>query len=113
MAKIETVDGTNWREFVGAPTALLMLSKTDCANCTTWTDELTGYLETDHPYENVRFGKVVLDRPGLAEFKREHPWIADLDDLPHNVVFVDGERTESWTGGGLERMITRLDRVLG
>jgi len=111
MSRLESIDGSNWQGFTAAPRAVLMLSKTDCENCAAWTKELTDFLESDREYADVRFGKMVLNQPGLIEFKKANPWLADVDVLPFNVIYVDGERVKSFAGGGLERLTNRLARV--
>ena len=52
----------------------------------------------------MRFGKVLLDTPGLAGFKRANPWVADLDVLPSTQIYVRGERVMSFAGGGVSRL---------
>ncbi len=108
MARIETIDGTNWREFVAAPRAVLILAKTTCQHCADWSTELGAFLEGDTRFADVRFGKMYLDRPGLIDFKRGNPWLAEVDDLPFNLLYEHGERRKSWPGGGVPRLIDRL-----
>ena len=108
MSRLETLDRNSWRDFLAAPTAVLMLGKTDCQACAAWTAELTSFLEADEEFGDVRFGKIFLDQGGFADFKRENPWIADLDVLPHNVVYVGGERRKDFAGSGIERLTNRL-----
>jgi len=111
MSRLETIDGTNWKDFVAAPKAVLMLSKTDCEKCAAWTEELSAFLEEDREYAEVRFGKMVLNQPGLIDFKKANSWLADVDVLPFNVIYVSGERVKSFAGGGLDRLINRLARL--
>jgi hypothetical protein len=108
MSRLETLDRASWRDFLAAPTAVLMLGKTDCQACAAWTEELTSFLAGDQEFGDVRFGKIFLDQGGLADFKRENPWIAQLDVLPYNVVYVAGERKKEFAGSGIERLVNRL-----
>jgi hypothetical protein len=108
MARLETIDGSNWREFLAAPRAVLILAKTTCAACAAWSDELGAFLDGDGRFADVRFGKMYLDRPGLIDFKRGNPWLAEVDDLPFNLLYERGERRKSWPGGGVERLVDRL-----
>jgi hypothetical protein len=110
MSRLEVLDGNDWESFVAAPAAVLMLGKSDCAACAEWTTELEAFLDTDERWRHVRFGKLLLDKPGLVSFKRANPWIAELDVLPMNVVFVNGEEKKRFAGGGIERLVTRLER---
>jgi hypothetical protein len=111
MSRLEVVDGANWREFVTAPVALLVVGKSDCGACATWAAELEGFLDTDAEWPHVRFGKMFVDKPGLIEFKRASPWLAEVDELPFNQLYVDGQRSKAWPGGGVERLVTRLRSV--
>ncbi len=108
MPRLENIDGTNWREFLAAPRAVLILAKTTCAACAAWSEELTSFLGADGRFEDVRFGKMYLDRPGLIDFKRGNPWLAEVEDLPFNLLYESGERRKSWPGGGVERLVDRL-----
>ena len=111
--RLEKLDGSNWEAFVAAPAALLMLGKSDCEACAAWTAELETFLETDERWRHVRFGKLLLDKPGLISFKRANPWIAELHDLPTNVLYVNGQEVKRFAGGGVERLVTRLERGVG
>lgn len=109
MAQLESIDGTNWREFLAAPRAVLILAKTTCAACAAWSDELSTFLGgTDDRLGEIRFGKMYLDRPGLINFKRDNPWLAEVEDLPFNLLYEHGERRKSWPGGGVPRLLDRL-----
>ncbi len=111
MSRLEQVDGKSWRGLVQAPVAVLMLGKTDCESCARWTAELETFLASDTEFRDVRFGKMLLDRGGLVDFKRANPWLADVDVLPYNLVYVGGERRKAFPGGGVDRLITRLRDV--
>jgi hypothetical protein len=113
MSRLETVDGGNWRDFIAAPVAVLMIGKSDCGACAAWTEELEQFLATDGEWSHVRFGKMLVDKGGLIEFKRASPWLADVDELPFNQLYVAGERAKAWPGGGLDRLVTRLQGVTG
>ena len=111
--RLETIDGKNWEEFLASPTAFLMLGKNGCDNCARWTEELTARLEDAAWWPDVRFGKMLIDTPGLLKFKKANPWLAEVEDLPFNLVYRAGERTRTWAGGGADRLDNRLKRVLG
>jgi len=110
-AKLEKLQGDAWQELTQAPVAVLMLGKSDCEACNTWTAELETLLAADDRFDGVRFGKILLDQPGQISFKKANPWISDLHELPYNVIFVNGERVKSWAGGGADRLVTRLERA--
>lgn len=111
MSTLEQLDAKTLPEFLEADLVVLMLSKTDCAACSKWTDELEGFLAEAEGLEGVRFGKLRLDTPGLIAFKRANPWLAEVDVLPFNVIFKTGEAVRKWPGGGLPRLQGRLNAV--
>ena len=111
--RLQILTGQDWQDFVAAPAAVLILGKSDCAHCNEWSAELGEALEASSFHPDVRFGKLLLDQPGLISFKRANPWIADLDVLPYNLIYRDGESLKEWAGGGLERLNNRLNRILG
>jgi hypothetical protein len=44
-------------------------------------------------------------------FKRANPWLADLDVLPHTLIYRGGEKVAEFAGGGIGRLTARLERV--
>jgi len=112
MSRLTVLDGKSWASFTEAPVAVLMLGKSDCGACNEWTAELTKFLEADERFKDVKFGKILLDTPGLISFKRENPWIAEVDVLPYNVIYVNGNREKSFAGHGIDRLTSRLARFV-
>ena len=111
MSRLETISRENWEDFLGSPAAVLMLSKSDCPACGGWTTQLIDFLETDTQWTTVRFGKLLLDQPGLGAFKKANPWLAGLTDLPLNLIYIDGEKVKEKENGGhasLRRFLSRL-----
>ncbi|MDG2048709.1 MAG: hypothetical protein P8M78_00970 [Myxococcota bacterium] len=111
--RLQILSGQEWQDFVASPAAVLVLGKSDCAHCTAWSAELEEALQSPSFHPNVRFGKLLLDQPGLVSFKRANPWIAELDVLPYNLIYQDGQSQKEWAGGGLDRLKNRLQRIFG
>lgn len=111
-SRLELLDRDTWREFLDSPAAVLMLGKSDCDACAAWTQELEAFLADDTEWAKVRFGKIELDRGGLAAFKKENPWIAEIKDLPYTLIYVNGERKKEFLGSGIDRLVNRMRRVI-
>ena len=111
MSRIEAIGGSGWEEFVASPVAVLVLGRSDCEACAQWSAELEAHLGDPSRWPEVRFGKVLLDTPGLVGFKRANPWVAELDALPSTHIYIQGERVKSFAGGGVSRLESRLRRV--
>ena len=108
MSRLELIDGENWRDFIAAPVAVLMLARGNCNACASWTEELTAELEDPARGEGIRFGKMLLDGKGLIDFKRESLWLASVDALPTSVIYVNGERKIIMAGGDWAELENRL-----
>tara|TARA_B100001250_G_scaffold125320_1_gene106570 strand:- start:1968 stop:2285 length:318 start_codon:yes stop_codon:yes gene_type:complete len=102
------LNNEDWEDFLLSPSALLILGKNGCDACEKWSDKLQSF----EPPAGMQIGKLLLDTPGLGRFKLSQPWVADVDILPFNVIFIDGEIKKSWAGGGLERLKSNLDRYV-
>ena len=111
-SRLELLDRETWREFLDSAAAVLMLGKSDCDACATWTQEIEAFLADDTEWGKVRFGKLELDRGGLAAFKKENSWLAEINDLPYTLVYVNGERKKEFLGSGIERLVNRMRRVI-
>jgi hypothetical protein len=113
MATLETIDGASWEAFLQGDWSVLVLGKTDCEHCAAYTEELRGHLASGDHAPDVRVGKMLLDRGGLASFKRANPWLAEVDVLPYTLIYRRGEKVGEFAGGGVGRLRARLDRLRG
>ena len=112
MTELELLDQKSWEEFLSAPIAVLILSKNDCQACVEWAEELNTWFGSGPVPENVRFGKLLLDTPGIGRFKLAQPWVSEIDILPFNAIFINGERVQEWAGGNLPLLQNRLEPLL-
>lgn len=60
--RLEAIDGASWETFLAASWSVLVLGKSDCEHCASYTEELHTFLAEDATYHDVRFGKMLLDR---------------------------------------------------
>lgn len=111
MAVFEEIGRDNWEEFINSPKAVLMLGKSDCQACGEFAKELTKWCEGCEGWDDVRFGKLLIDQPGLAKFKKQSSWLADVTGLPFTVIYSDGEVQKTFLGGGVDRLTNRMERV--
>ena len=111
-SRLELLDRDTWREFLDSAAAVLLIGKSDCDACAAWTRDIEAFLADDTEWANVRFGKIELDRGGLGAFKKENPWLAEINDLPYTLVYVGGERKKEFLGSGIDRLVNRMRRVI-
>lgn len=111
MSQLEELTPDNWEDFSKADVAVMVLGKTDCPACNEWSGELTQALADNTLPDNVRFGKLIINQKGLLSFKKANPWLAEVDQLPFNVIYQQGEIVKKYAGGGVDRLQTRLSRL--
>ena len=109
--RLETIDAGNWRDFVAAPAAVLLIGKTTCPVCQEYSRELAVALDDATRWSGVRFGKIEVDRGGLIDFKRSNPWLAELDTLPFTRIYRNGALWKEFAGGGVDRLGSRLEQL--
>jgi hypothetical protein len=112
LAELELLGRDDWEDFLSAPLAVLILGKNGCAACEQWTLDLQQWFDSGQSPEGAKFGKLILDTPGLGRFKIAHPWVSEVDVLPYNAIYIDGERVKEWAGGNIPRLTNRLNRYL-
>lgn len=83
-----------------------MLGKTGCEPCKIWTETLAN--QGHEIAGGIRVGTLLLDAPGLGQFKIANPWVALVDVLPFNVLYINSERVSEWSGGSIERLQKEL-----
>ena len=141
MSRLEILAAEAWRELVDAPMAVLVLAKASCPVCKLWLDELQAFLDADQRWQHVSFGALYLDEAedaeddddeedgpeflrrslaseldatagSLGSFGRANrDWLPEAMDFPYNVAFVRGRKVKAWPGGGIERLVTRLEGI--
>jgi hypothetical protein len=111
MSTLQILDKDTIAPFLEHPDRVLILGKSDCAACKAWAAELTAAMEDGSFSSSVPVGKLDLDQRGLGDFKKSSPWLADITDLPFNVIYVADEKQKSWAGAGVDRLKNRLERL--
>jgi hypothetical protein len=90
---------------------VLILSKSDCGYCAAYQRDIDAYQE-EGLIDGMSIGKLVLNEPGVAQFKRDNRWMADLSFLPHTLVYHRGQVIDSFgTSKGIY-LLERLEDVL-
>lgn len=91
-----TVSDDNLDEVRRADLGVLILTKSDCGYCESYQSEVAA-LRREGKLPNLVVGKMVLDRPGSVRFKRDNPWLAKLDYLPHTLIYRRGEQVDDFS----------------
>jgi hypothetical protein len=95
------VTSNNWEEIISSPLSLVIFTKNECKDCKQWLDKLN----VSDRFEKMIYAVMNLSDKGLGKIKIENPWISQIDILPFNVLFVEGELQENWSGANEDRLI--------
>ena len=107
MADLFLIDGSNWLEFFNKKYCFVMCTKSECEQCKT----LEKHIATTNFEAPITLTKLILDRPGFAELKQNHPWISRIDTLPFNTIFSGGKLVDSWSGSSFETLQNKFGEI--
>ena len=96
---------------VGADCGVLIMTRSDCGHCARYRSEIEG-LRARGELAGVAVGTLVLDRPGTARFKRDHPWLAGLAALPYTVLYRAGRPIDGFAASRAAYLRERLEATL-
>jgi hypothetical protein len=105
------VDDKNYEEFLRNEKAVLVLSRSTCESCAEYLSGL-GPLMDSPDLSGVAFGKIVLDRPGSINIKKTNTWIAELEFLPHTVLFRQGRIVDEFDASNPSYLEERVREFL-
>jgi len=93
---------------VNRPT-LLILGRPTCDDCQAYYARLASWT----PSVPLDVLTLNLRAPEGAAFSARYSWVKHIDYVPFNVLFVNGEPVDQWTGGDLERLESSLQSLEG
>ena len=111
-ADILIITDANVDEVRNAEIGVLILTKSDCGHCARYQQEITALRERGRLRGPV-IGKMVLDHPGSASFKRDNAWLSGLKNLPYTLIYRHGARVDEFEaskGSYLAERLADLDR---
>lgn len=110
MPELQILDSENIDDFLAQDNFVLILGKSDCVACNAWQSEIESSI-SENSFPEIAIAKLNLDQRGLGDFKRGNEWLKDIQDLPFNVIYMDGEIAKSYAGAGTERLTNRLKKL--
>ncbi len=94
--------------FLAAEWAVLILSKSNCGYCATYQRDIDAY-QGQGRLDGISIGKLVLDEPGVPQFKRNNRWMGDLRFLPHTLLYHRGQVIDSFGTSKGSYLLERLE----
>jgi hypothetical protein len=104
---IALVDDDSLDVVMHARYGILVLTKTTCGACASYQSEIERSLALGD-LEGASVAKLVLDRPGGHRFKRDNPWLADVNFLPYTVLYRDGQQVDAFAASKASYLLERL-----
>jgi hypothetical protein len=99
---------TDAQRVLGVPQpTLLILGRPTCDDCQAFYARLQGW-EPSVPLEVLTLN---LRAPEGDAFRFANPWVDVIDFVPFNVLYVNGEAVDQWTGGDVTRLESSLSRL--
>jgi len=95
------------RELGVAQPTLLILGRPTCDDCQAYYAQLA----TWSPPVEMEVLTLNLRAPEGAAFRKRHSWVEHIDSVPFNVLYVNNEPVDQWTGGDLVRLMSGLNAL--
>ena len=86
---------------------LLILGRPTCDDCQAYYARL----KTWTPPRELEVLTLNLRASEGVAFRAANPWTEHIDYVPFNVLYVNGELCDQWTGGDLQRLETGLQSL--
>jgi hypothetical protein len=106
--KLVQVMDSNLSEFMAAEWTILILTKTDCGACATFQAQIETLLEQGK-LAGITLGKMVLNQPGLTNFKRTNPWLIDIHFLPYTLLYHKGQQLDNFAASKGSYLLERIE----
>lgn len=107
ISEITSLSANDWSKELSSGQKLLLIGKSSCQACAEWKKDLSSWKRPDE----LIILEIKLDQSGFGNFKRENPWITEIQILPYNVIFNEGVIVERWSGKGIERLENKLHSI--
>ena len=101
------VTDENVTTITGAEPGVLILAEDSCGACRSYVEDVQG-LEQRGRLEGIVIGKMVLDKPGSGGFKRDNPWLREVEVLPYTAVYERGAKVDEFAASRGSFLMERL-----
>ena len=91
------------------PLVLIVIGRPSCEECTEWHSLLEGW-RPEQQFSRLEVVHLDLNSPVGQRFCAENEWTTHIDFIPFNVLYEDGEPTDQWPGGSLDRLKSSLEK---
>ncbi|MBT5660765.1 MAG: hypothetical protein HOI79_01680 [Euryarchaeota archaeon] len=91
------------------PLVLVVIGRPSCDDCTEWSSVLDGW-QPEQQFNRLEVVHLDLNSPVGQRFCAENEWTTHIDSIPFNVLYEDGEPTDQWPGGSLDRLKSSLEK---
>lgn len=95
------------RDVADAEQGVLILTRTDCANCAGYQREIVK-LGDEGKLDGMVLGKIELDLPGAGRFKRDNPWLREIEYLPYTLLYDHGTITDRFAASKGSYLVERI-----
>jgi len=99
------------REILAAERAVLVLTKTGCGYCAGYEDDIRNLLSRGQ-LQGAVVGKMILDQPGSSQFKRDNPWLRNLEFLPYTLLYRKGIKVDEFAASKGPYLLERFEAAL-
>ena len=105
------VDDATIGDLLAAERAVVILTKSTCGACTRYQQDIVRLMDRG-AFKGIVIGKLTLDRPGGARFKRDNPWVSEVSFVPYTVLYREGEPVNAFAASKASFLAEQIEDYL-
>lgn len=75
---------------------VLILARSTCNRCITYLGDVRRLVDRGS-LGDTAVGVMMLDQPGVSQFRRQNPWLVNAEVLPYTVLYRHGQRIDGFS----------------
>ena len=93
---IATVNDHTIDSFLRHDLCALILARSTCNRCISYLGDVRQLLDRG-ALGDTEVGVMMLDLPGVSQFRRQNPWLMNAELLPYTVLYRHGHRVDGFS----------------
>lgn len=105
------VDDATIGDLLAEERAVVILTKSTCGACARYHQDIARLMDRG-AFKGIAIGKLTLDRPGGARFKRDNPWVSEVSVVPYTVLYREGEPVNAFAASKASYLAEQIEDYL-
>lgn len=110
-AILRDIDDATIGDLLAAERAVIILTMSHCGACAHYQQDIARLMDQG-AFKGLVIGKLTLDRPGSARFKRDNRWVSEVPFVPYTVLYREGEPVNAFAASKASFLAEQVEDYL-